>query len=73
MALWMQHVIGYKVWICGTSGVVEKYVRVVQDMYEDSGAMCGRSDRWIQAGSGITSAISSELLLVYSGDGKFNQ
>lgn len=31
------------------SGVAEMYVRLMQDMYEDSGTVI-RSDRWVQSG-----------------------
>ncbi|KAJ8381504.1 hypothetical protein SKAU_G00022820 [Synaphobranchus kaupii] len=53
-----------EVWYCmRKSGVVEKYVRVVQDMYE------GRVyERGVQGGGGTTSGIGSEPFLVCNGD-----
>lgn len=32
------------------SGLAEEYARMVLDMYEDSGTVCCRSDRWVQSG-----------------------
>lgn len=36
------------------------YVRLVQDIYENRN---GRSNRWVQDGSGIISGILSELIM----------
>lgn len=46
--------------------MAEKCARLVRDMYEDSGDVCRRSDRWIRGGT--TSGICSDPLLVCSGD-----
>lgn len=55
-------------WICERkSGVPEKDVKVVQDMYEE---VCSRSDRWDEGGGGIASGSCSDPRLVSSGDGK---
>ncbi|KAI5616806.1 SH3 domain-containing YSC84-like protein 1 isoform X1, partial [Silurus asotus] len=52
-------------------GVSEKYVRVVQDMYEDSvTAVCSRNDRLVQLGGWTASTIGSEPVPVCSGDGQ---
>ncbi|KAF3698257.1 hypothetical protein EXN66_Car013938 [Channa argus] len=62
-----------ELWYCmRTSGVAEKYVRVVQDMYESCKTVvrCCRCDRGVQGGGGSASRISSEPLLVCSGDGQ---
>lgn len=43
------------------SGVAEKYVGVVQDMYEGTvTVVSGRSDGWAQGGGGLTSRIGSQ-------------
>ena len=62
-----------ELWYCmRKSGVAEKYVRVVQDMYEDcnSGEVCCRCDRGVEGGGGTASGISSEPLLICYGDGQ---
>lgn len=48
--------------------MAEKYVRLVQDMLEDSETVVeeGRSDRWVEGEGGIRSGIGSEPLLVWS-------
>lgn len=63
-----------EVWYCmRKSGVADKYVRVVQSMYEDRvTAVCCWSDRWVQGGGGITSRIDSEPFLICSGDGQLD-
>ncbi|KAK3530487.1 hypothetical protein QTP86_024399 [Hemibagrus guttatus] len=51
-----------ELWYCmRKSGVAEKYVRVVQDMYEeqDSGEVCCRLDRGVQ--SGVMDQLSEEV------------
>ncbi|KAK3525039.1 hypothetical protein QTP86_013475 [Hemibagrus guttatus] len=61
-----------ELWYCMRKlGVAEKYVRVVQDMYERSrtGEVCCRSDRGVQSGGGTASGIGSEPLPVCYGDG----
>lgn len=35
--------------------------------------MCGRSDRWIKGGGGITSMIDSEPIRFWSGDGEVDR
>ncbi|KAK2889870.1 hypothetical protein Q8A73_018170 [Channa argus] len=62
-----------ELWYCmRTSGVAEKYVRVVQDMYESCKTVvrCCRCDRGVQGGGGSASRIGFEPLLVCSGDGQ---
>lgn len=44
------------------SGGTEMYVRVVQDMCEDSETVV-RRDKWVQSGGEITSGIGSEALV----------
>lgn len=56
-----------ELWYCmRNSGVGEKYVKVVQDMFEDSetaaGCAISRIDKWVQGGGGITPGISFETL-----------
>ncbi|KAK3553657.1 hypothetical protein QTP70_006864 [Hemibagrus guttatus] len=62
-----------ELWYCmRKSGVAEKYVRVVRDMYERSRTVvrcpCG-SDRGVQSGGGTASGIGSEPLPVCYSDG----
>lgn len=49
--------------------MAEKYVRVVEEAYED-GEMWSRSDTRVQGRVGILSVVSSEPLFVRSGDGQ---
>ncbi|KAK2893246.1 hypothetical protein Q8A73_015730 [Channa argus] len=59
-----------ELWYCmRTSGAAEKYVRVVQDMYESCKTVvrCCRCDRGVQGGGGSASRIGFEPLLVCSG------
>ena len=63
-----------EVWYCmRNSGVAEKYVRIVQDMYDDStcnsNEVCGRSDGGIRGEGGAASRIGVEPLFVCDGDG----
>ena len=59
-----------EVWYCmRKSGLAEKYVRIVQDMY-NSGEVCSRSDGGVRGeGGGAASRIGFEPLFVCNGDG----
>lgn len=50
--------------------MTEQYVSVVQNKggQKANSEVCGRCDRCVQCGSGITSGISSERLFVCDGD-----
>ena len=63
-----------EVWYCmRKSGLAEKYVRIVQDMYDDSttAVRCavGVIDGGVRGESGATSRIGFEPLFVCNGDG----
>ena len=52
-------------------GLEEKYVRVVQDMYDDSmtAVRCAVGMmEWVQGGCGIASRVGSEPFLAYNVD-----
>ena len=63
-----------EVWYCmRKSGLAEKYVRIVQDMYDDSTTavheVCGRSDGGVRGEGGAASRIGFEPLFVCNDDG----
>lgn len=76
VALWIERkrMIGCQKKNCagGSQEVTLMDVIVLQDMYQDSktAVRCGRSDRWVQCGSGIMPWICSLPLLVCNGDGR---
>lgn len=52
--------------------MAETYVRVKQDVYEDSETVV-RCDRWVEGGGGITSGVSSGPFVVCTGDGRVDR